>query len=578
MQAYLAVALAVIVVALMVALIKCQQEARELRRCLALQEKVTEVLASASRPDDVYGPLMKSILEHTQYTVACALEVDPEGLMLRCKNTQHNGGESLERFCASTSQIVFASGTGVPGLVWQSGEMMFVRSLTDEPIFARGADAAKAGLTTLLAVPVSDGNKVVAVMEFFGSTDSGCPSVHLRNTFTKIVMQVGRFIARTGTLSAVYSSENELRAVIDTAPDGIVCVTDTGMIESVNQAAARLLGYEPAELEGHSLMEFLPATYRERFGSALNFYFRTVAQQMVGRVAEGTAQRKDGAIFPMELAVSRLMVGDREKYTGIIRDISDRKDMEKRVSEFYSTVSHELRSPLASIRGSLGLIEGGAIGPVPDEVLELVQIAKRNCDRLIRLINDILDAKKIEAGKLDVAREVLDPNELLLSAVEGMASVAAENQVTLNIRQEKAASFVIGDADRIVQVLTNLLSNAIKYSPPGEQVDAYISPAINGDHYVRFCVTDKGSGIHSDQLAKLFSEFQQLDSSDSRPKGGTGLGLAISKSIVEQMDGQIGVDNTPGSGATFWFELPSAVDDKQRWSFISQAKDERANA
>ena len=116
---------------------------------------------------------------------------------------------------------------------------------------------------------------------------------------------------------------------------------------------------------------------------------------------------------------------------------------------------------------------------------------------------------------------------------------------------------VLGDADRTVQVLTNLLSNAIKYSPPASQVDVYVSPAINGAQYVRFCVTDKGPGIPSDQLAKLFCQFQQLDASDSRPKGGTGLGLAISKSIVENMDGQIGVDNSPGSGAAFWFELPS---------------------
>ena len=577
MHIYLEALLALGIVAVSAALFKSRRATRELKRCLTLQEKVTDVLATASRTDDLYGPLMTAILECTGYSVACALEVDAEGKMLRCKKTVHRGGEALARFSSGTAQLVFALGSGVPGLVWQSGEMIFIRSLADEPTFARGADAAKAGLTNVLAVPVSNGGKVVAVLEFFGSSDTGCPSVSLRTTFAKTAEQVGRFIGRADSQSAIYESETELRTVIDTAPDGIICVSEAGVIESVNAAAARLLGYKPEELQGNSLMTFLPASYKEAFGSALNFYFRSVAQQLVGRIVEGTAQRKDGTTFPMELAVSRLVVGEKEKYTGIVRDITDRKDMEKRVSEFYSTVSHELRSPLASIRGSLGLIEGGAIGPVPEEVFELVQIAKRNCDRLIRLINDILDAKKIEAGKLELVATRLNPFELVSAAVEGMRSVAAENRVVLFVRPIEAPCMVLGDADRIVQVLTNLLSNAIKYSPPGSQVDVYVSPAINGDQYVRFSVTDKGPGIHSDQLAKLFSEFQQLDASDSRPKGGTGLGLAISKSIVEHMDGQIGVDNSPGSGATFWFELPSTGPGAQT-SFVNRASDERANA
>jgi PAS domain S-box-containing protein len=346
-----------------------------------------------------------------------------------------------------------------------------------------------------------------------------------------------------------------LRAVIDTAADGIVCVDEKGRIESVNSAALKLLGYERDEVVGRNIVDLLPEQYRAKFGAALTYYFGSAMRGMIGRVAEVTGQRKDGSEFPIELAVSRLSFDDRTLYTAIIRDITDRKRIEKRVSEFYSTISHELRSPLSSIRGSLGLIEGGAIGDVPKDILELVQIAKRNCDRLIRLINDILDAKKIEAGKLQVKRLPLRADELVKNAIEVAKSIADEAGIEL-IVHNFPASEVLADPDRVVQVLTNLLSNAIKHSPESGTVEVYAAEAMNGEQYLRFCVRDHGQGIPSDQLDMLFSEFQQLDSSDSRKRGGTGLGLAISKSIVEQLDGQIGVENCPGHGATFWFELP----------------------
>lgn len=233
----------------------------------------------------------------------------------------------------------------------------------------------------------------------------------------------------------------------------------------------------------------------------------------------------------------------------------DRLLVDRRVGEFYSVVSHELRSPLASIRGSLGLIEGGAIGEVPEDVQELVGIAKRNCDRLIVLINDILDAKTIEAGKLQVRKVPLRADELVRSALEVMQTLAMSARVELRAH-DLPDTEVIGDPDRVVQVLTNLLSNAIKHSPEDEVIDVYTEDALDGRGFLRFSVRDRGPGVPADQLDLLFCKFQQIDSSDSRRLGGTGLGLSISKSIVEQLDGQIGVENSPGKGATFWFELP----------------------
>lgn len=237
---------------------------------------------------------------------------------------------------------------------------------------------------------------------------------------------------------------------------------------------------------------------------------------------------------------------------GITCDITEKKEAERRVSEFYSMVSHELRTPLTSIRAALGLVEGGMTGPLPDETLELIGIARTESDRLIRLINDILDVRRMEAGKLKMELHPIQPQQIVTRTLSAMRGFAQEHGVELISWINDERSFM-GDDDRLVQVMTNLLSNAIKFSPPGKEVSVCVERA--GDARIRFSVTDHGPGIPEQQLDMLFGIFQQLDSSDSRAKGGTGLGLAISKGIIDRLGGTIGCDSTLGEGSTFWFEL-----------------------
>lgn len=247
--------------------------------------------------------------------------------------------------------------------------------------------------------------------------------------------------------------------------------------------------------------------------------------------------------------------GNVSKLCGISHDVTERRHAEKRVSEFYSTVSHELRTPLTSIRAALGLIEGGLTGSISDETLELIQIARGESDRLIRLINDILDIRKIEAGKLQFELQPLLPTEVVSSTLATLRSVAQESNIELISTIDDNTEF-IGDRDRIIQVLNNLISNAIKFSLSGNQVA--ISVSKTEDCMVRFSVADKGPGISERDISKLFELFQQVDSSDSRSRGGTGLGLAISKAIVNRLGGRIGLESELGVGSTFWFELPAA--------------------
>ena len=221
-------------------------------------------------------------------------------------------------------------------------------------------------------------------------------------------------------------------------------------------------------------------------------------------------------------------------------------------NEFVSVVSHELRTPLTSIHGSLGLLSSGLIDPQSDKAKRLVSIAAHSTERLIRMINDILDIERIESGKVKLVSEVCIINDLLTAAVNTVQPLAEKAGVSIIV--STISECISADADRIVRALTNLLSNAIKFSPPGQSIDCIVERKLD---YLLFQIRDRGRGIPADQLESVFERFQQVDSSDSRNHEGTGLGLAICRSIIQQHSGKIWVESSMGEGSTFFFTLPA---------------------
>ena len=233
------------------------------------------------------------------------------------------------------------------------------------------------------------------------------------------------------------------------------------------------------------------------------------------------------------------------------RDLTRRREVDRLKSEFVSVVSHELRTPLTSIHGSLGLLSSGLLGS--EKGKRMLEIAVNNTDRLIRLLNDILDIEKLESGAVQINRTLCDAADLIRRSSEVMKAMADEHKIIIRGSKEKAT--IDADCDRIVQCLTNLLSNAIKFSDPGRQV--WIKEAVAGNE-VRFEVTDQGRGIPAEKRESIFERFHQVDASDSRRKGGTGLGLAITRSIVLQHGGRIWVTSEVGRGSSFFFTIPLA--------------------
>lgn len=236
-------------------------------------------------------------------------------------------------------------------------------------------------------------------------------------------------------------------------------------------------------------------------------------------------------------------------------EIARRKEVEQRFKDFYSNVSHELRSPITSIQGALQLIEQTMDPHSSQQTRELVGTADISCARLLRLINDLLDVKQIEEGKLHINAVRIDTLEVVTIAVDGLRGMAHDAGVSINVVMD-ALGFVMADEDRIIQVLTNLLSNAIKFSKVKDQVVVKLSQP--NAEFIRFAVKDNGPGIAEDQQHKIFGKFEKIDEQDGLRRKGSGLGLAISKGIVEEHGGTIGFNTEIGKGTEFWFELPVA--------------------
>jgi PAS domain S-box-containing protein len=247
------------------------------------------------------------------------------------------------------------------------------------------------------------------------------------------------------------------------------------------------------------------------------------------------------------------------RLVGTLQDVTEQRALERMKDDFVGVISHELRTPLTSIRGALGLIAGGAVGTLPPKAQRMADVALNSCQRLVRLVNDILDVEKMAAGKLELDLAPLPAAEIVAGAIAEMRAMADQASVTLAALPMDAV--VLADQDRIAQALTNLLSNAIKFSPAGGTVLVAAGPtpesSESGD-LVQFTVTDQGVGITADKLETIFGRFTQADASDARAKGGTGLGLPICRGIIEEHGGRIWATSEPGQGATFAFTLPAA--------------------
>ena len=358
------------------------------------------------------------------------------------------------------------------------------------------------------------------------------------------------------------------QAIFDSTHYAIIAVDLEGRVSMFNDGAQRMLGYTEAQMreQGSLVVLHEPAELAARsaqLAQALERALTSPLEAIVVKAREGqrdesewTYVRKDGSTLPVMLSVSAVWdEGLIAGYVVIAQDLSERKKIEQLKNEFVSTLSHELRTPLTSIRGSLGLLAGGAAGEVPAPARGLLDIASKNCDRLVRLINDMLDVEKIESGSMRFDAVVQPLLPLIEQAVAATHAYADQFQVSFDLRSDAGELCAAVDADRLLQVIVNLLSNASKFAPAGDVVEVRLRrmPAS-----ARISVIDHGVGIPPAFRERIFQKFAQADATDSRQKGGTGLGLNISRAIVEKHRGTIDFISEPGVQTEFYFDLPLA--------------------
>ena len=351
----------------------------------------------------------------------------------------------------------------------------------------------------------------------------------------------------------VEASGRKLTLFVEGSPLAVFELDPRGLALHTNPAAENLFGYAASELNGRAIAEFL-FTPEQRIEIAARWREMLGSRRPVMLLGQPT-RRRDGNAIVCEWSLTPLVNAEGRVISIIVQgsDITQQREAERLKQEFTSTLSHELRTPLTAVIGALQLVNSGALGVSGPEACEMTEIAERNSQRLLDLINDLLDLEKIESGKLPVALQPMPLDELLRESLVLNRAFADRFKVHLELLGAMSPARVYVDRRRMLQILTNLLSNAAKFSPEGGIVEVTLQDLGAG---LRIAVHDRGPGIPADFHSKIFNRFAQADMSLTRKKGGTGLGLAICKRLTELMGGKIGYDDRPGGGTTFWVELP----------------------
>jgi PAS domain S-box-containing protein len=375
------------------------------------------------------------------------------------------------------------------------------------------------------------------------------------------------FALTTRDISDHGRADETLRSVLDHVIDGIITIDEKGTVQSFNPAAEKIFGYRAAEVVGHNVNMLMPEPYHGEHDGYIANYDRTGQPKIIGIGREVIGRRSDGSTFPMDLAVSKFQLQEGRFYTGIIRDITERKRLEqelrrrltelaetdRRKDEFLAMLAHELRNPLAAISNAVQLT--GRFGD-PEQSEWSVKVINRQIKHLARLIDDLLDVSRITRGKIQLRKETVDAAAIFRDVIESVRPVMDERQHVLTVSITAGALWLNADPTRLEQILANLLHNAAKYTDNGGHI--WFSAEQDGRDVV-IKVKDTGIGIPPEKLAQMFELFAQGDRSLARPEGGLGIGLTLARSLTEMHGGSLSAKSDgPGKGTEFTVRLPAS--------------------
>jgi PAS domain S-box-containing protein len=526
-----------------------QQKQREHR--LALQLVVSQIVAENATPEVATMRILEALCLSQGWDLVIKWRVDAKQKGLEFSTAWGAAGRKAEALIQESMGQTLANGVELPGRAWKDGRPVWIADLNSAPVSPRIQSAMKKDMVSGWAVPVRVGNSVLAVLEFY---------CHFKLREDREAMaaietaaaSLGQMLVRSQERGRADELYRQQEILLDSVADGICGLDRHGKVSFANPAAARLLGSTAASLTGKPVHALLHGTAPANRQCQEDCALKRATSRQAASSGEDSIFRADGSSFPAEYALTPIF--DQGHFSGSVlsfRDISQRNALDRMKDEFISTVSHELRTPLTSIRGALGLLSSGMLGEVNEKAANLLRIAMTNSDRLVRLINDILDLERIQSGREPLTFKPIQLSDVVRQAIGDMQPVA--DSAGVQLIHDTTQAEIDADPDRLLQVLTNLLSNAVKFSPPNSTVSIMIRPGVSG---VTMSVIDHGRGIPADKLEAVFGRFQQVDASDSRQKGGSGLGLAICRTIVLQHSGRIWAERNPIRGTTFRVFLP----------------------
>jgi PAS domain S-box-containing protein len=518
---------------------------------LALQLTVSQILSENALPEIASMRIIEALCITQGWDLGVQWRVSPKEDCLEFFTAWGSPGTDAERFIQESAGRTLKRGAEVAGEVWKQGQTIWTPDLAAVVKSPRVDLALRQNMVSGWAVPVRVENSVLAVLEFYSSHKrrEDRDSVAAIET---VATSLGQMLARSQERGRAEELYRQQQILLDSVADGICGVDPEGMVTFANPAAARLLGASPASLIGKTVHELMHENAPDNRRCGEDCPLLRVTSRPHASAGEENVFRDDGSSFPAEYALTP--IHDQGHFSGSVlsfRDISQRNALDRLKDEFISTVSHELRTPLTSIRGALGLLSSGMLSGIGEKANNLLRIALANSDRLVRLINDILDLERIQSGREPLSFRPTQLSDIVKQAIGDMQPVA--DSAGVRLLHDSTQVEIDADPYRLLQVLTNLLSNAVKFSPPNSTISIMLRPGATG---VTLSVIDNGRGIPADKLEAIFGRFQQVDASDSRQKGGSGLGLAICRTIVLQHSGRIWAERNPVRGSTFRVFLP----------------------
>lgn len=504
---------------------------------LHIQYAITDILADATDLASASIKIIKQICQTLGWEIGIFWMLDKKNNVLLCTGNWHESMLSLKKFTEEICQIQYKYGEGLPGKVWQSGTPIWISDFNNDELLVENKIIKNNEIYSTFAFPIMIKKQILGIIQCFASEQKNSDHLML-NLLATIGSQLCQFALRKKSENELRKSEAYQSAILQAVPNCIITINHEQNIVSFNSQTMKEFNYTDKELQNKNIELLIP---------------NIDIAEIISTTKTMTGFKKNEETFPIEVKASAMNIDDKLYTIIVVQDITERQKVDKLKNEFVSVVSHELRTPLTSIRGALGLIIGGATGSYTEKTKKLLDLANNNCERLLTLINDILDIEKIEAGKMDFQLKIINLNKLVKDTLEANKIYAQKYQINLVLIEEIENVNVDVDPNRLTQVLTNLLSNAIKFSPTGETVTLTIAPK---EQYVRITVVNKGAGIPLEIQPKIFQKFTQADTSDTRNKGGTGLGLSISKAILEKFKSTLKFVSEPNVETNFYFDLP----------------------